>query len=810
MPQLPSMLPALEAAAQDFRHAAGGMLRARGFSLLVTAVLAVGIGASITVFSILNTLFLRPLPYPHPEQLVMIGGAYTRGQQVGPMAPVRYLDYLEWKKQSQSFAGIAAYKSERFVVNVGGEPQRVRGERVDSGYFELLGVRPMLGRGFAPEEYVAGAPAVLALSEEYWRRTLNGRADVIGMTMRVDGVTATVVGVMRGGIRATLIEGGPKLWSPLIPTRAELAYERGSVAVLARLAGGVSILSARAEMAVIGKRLADEHPLPDRDPAVRVDGLQATLEWAATAPVVKVLVMAVVCLLLISCVNASCLLLGRAAERQKEVALRGALGAGRARLIRQFFAESSVFALAGGIAGVGLAWMGIAWCTAKMGPLLVNEGIDGFVMDGRVLGFALLVACAVALIFGVLPALRGSRVDLVSTLKEGGAHSSSVSRMRLTGVLVAVEVALSVVLVTSGGLLLYSIQQYWRFDWGVPLDHRVAMQVAPMERTYDTDAKLIHFYGQLLTRARELPGVESAALVNAMPLHMGAYSVGVKSDASEGLQAGYRVISPGYHSTAGLPLRAGRMFTETDTTDHPQVALVSESLARKLWPGKQAIGQRVYVGESWRTVVGITGDLPQSLMKGSNHEICVPYMQSPPKTIRVLVRIAGDPAAVTAAFRGAVRTVDPDLPLSEVQTLRATKEALGARFEFIMGLLCSFAVAAMVLAGAGIYGVTSRSVAARTREIGIRMALGADPQRMLRHVLRGGLKLTLAGTLAGSALAFLMIKVLLTKIWWLSPVSALSWIAPVAVLMALLAVTSSLMPARRATRIATTSALKAE
>ena len=803
--------PAVEALLQDFRQAVRGMLRTPGFTVLVMAVLAVGIAASTTVFSILNMLFYRPLPYPHPERLVMMGAAYTRGQQVGPMAPVRYLDYEEWKEQAQSFEYIVAYRPEAFIVTAGAEPERIRGERVAAGYFEMLGARPMLGRGFSAGEYSAGAPAVLVLSEECWRRSLNARPDVIGLTLRLDGAPATVVGVMPGRLRATLVEGGPRVWRPLVPSPAELRYDNAAFAVLARLKPGVTPASARAEMAVIAKRLAAEHPDPDRDPTVRIDGLQETLAWAASAPVAKVLIMAVTFLLLISCVNVANLLLGRAAERQKEVALRMALGAGRGRLLRQFLSESLAFALAGGLAGIALASLATAWCSNKMGPLLAGDGIEKFVIDGRVLGFALLTSVATAVLFGILPAFRGCRVNVCGTLKEGGpGHSAGAARQRLSGLLVIVEVTLSVVLVTSAGLLLNSIRQYWRFDWGMPLEHRLAVQITPIERTCDTDTERMRFYSRLLGRARELPGVESAALVNALPLHMGAPTARVTAEDSQPVQAGYRVLSPGYHATAGVGLRAGRSFTETDAEGRLPVALVSESLAGKLWPGKDPIGARIRVNGAWRTVVGITADLPQDLLRAARHEVCVPYTQAPPKSMRVLLRVAGDPAPVAAALRQAVRALDPDLPLGEAQTLLAAKEQAGAPYEFIMTLLCSFAAAALLLAGAGIYGVTSRAVATRTREIGIRIALGADPRQVLRHVLRGGLALALASTLTGSLLALVMIKVLLTKIWWVSPVSSFLWIAPVALLMAAVAVAASLVPARRATSIAPARALRAE
>jgi predicted permease len=801
----------LEALAQDVRNAVRGMARTPGFTALVAAVLAIGIGAGTTVFSIMNTLFLRPLRYPHAERLVLMGGAYTRGQQVGPMAPVRHRDYLEWRKQAQSFERIAAYRPEPFVVSSGAEPKRIRGESVDQGYFEMLGVQPQLGRAFSAADFVPGAPAVLVVSEEYWQRTLDGRPDVIGTKLRVDGAPATVIGVMPGRLRATLIEGGPRLWKPLIPTAAEITGERGSFAVMGRLKAGVSVEAARAEMAVIGKRLAAEHPEPDRDPTIRVEGLRQTLAWAASAPAATVLKMVVACLLLISCMNAASLLLARAAERQKELALRVALGSGRWRLVRQFLIESAGFALAGGVAGIGLATLATGWCSSKMGALLAREGIEEFTIDGRVLAFALAASAVTAVIFGILPALRGSNVNVAGVLKQSGhGNSAGPGRQRLTRLLVASEVALSVVVVTSGGLLLYSVQQYWRFDWRVPLEHRLAMKVTPIERVYDTTAKRARFYGEFLARARAIPGVESAALVNAMPVHGDASSASVRTESTGPVQVVYRTISLGYHATAGAALRAGRTFTEADTAGRLPVALVSESLAGKLWPGKEPIGEPVQVNGNWATVVGITVDLPQSVSKAPSHEVCVPYLQADPKSMRALLLVSGDAAGPASGLRAAVKELDPDLPPGEVQTLRAAKEQLGAPYEFIIGLLGWFAVSALLLAGAGIYSVTSRAVAMRTREMGIRIALGADTQRVLGYVLKGGLRMTVVGTVVGSALAFVMVKVVLAKIWWMTPVSPVAWVVPVALLMAGLALGASVGPARRATKVDVVVALRAE
>jgi putative ABC transport system permease protein len=446
-----------------------------------------------------------------------------------------------------------------------------------------------------------------------------------------------------------------------------------------------------------------------------------------------------------------------------------------------------------------------------MGPLIARDGIGKFEIDGRVLMFALLTSLATALIFGTLPAFRGSRVNVSGVLKDSGSnHSAGAHRQRLNELLVVAEVTLSVVLVASAGLLVNSIAQFWRVNWGIPLDGRVAVQIVPNERIYSTDAKRALLYRQLLERARELAGVESAALVNSMPLHMGAYSAAVSLDGSQPVQAGYRVISAGYHATAGLGLLAGRDFTESDAEDRPQVALVSESLAGRLWPDKSPIGERIRVGGVWRSVVGVTSDVRQDVMKRPSHEICVPYRQAPPGAIRVLLRVAGDPTPAVAELRRAVQAIDPDLPLGEAQTLQAAKEQLGTPYEFVMTLLASFAAGALLLAGAGLYGVASRAVAVRTREIGIRLALGADPRRVFAQVLRNGLKLALAGTALGSLLALLMIKALLTKIWWVSSVSAYAWVAPVALLMAVLATAASLAPARRATSIAPSLTLRAE
>jgi putative ABC transport system permease protein len=521
--------------------------------------------------------------------------------------------------------------------------------------------------------------------------------------------------------------------------------------------------------------------------------------------------MAVALLLLTSCANAANLLLGRAASRQKEVALRVSLGAARWRVVRQFLTESLSFAVAGGAAGVALAGLATAWCSAKLAPVLLADGIEGFAIDGRVLVFALLVSLATAVVFGILPALRGTGVKLCDALKESGpGHSGGASRQRLAGLLVMLEVTLSVVLVTTAGLLISSIAQYWRIDWGFPMEHRLLAAVTPSEGTHGAPAVRLRFYTELLARARQLPGVESAALAGTVPLDLGVPFLRVAAERSGRVQAAYRAVSPAYHETLGMALRRGRLFNDADRQDTAPVAIVSESLAKKLWPEQEAVGARIQVNGTWRQVVGVTANVNQSMARMPRHEVAVPVTQAPPASIRLVLRTQGDPSTTAPAVRRMIAALDPDLPISDLRTFRAAGAMLRAPYEFILALLGAFAVCAVLLSGAGIYGVTSRGVAIRTREIGIRVALGAEPRQVLRGVLRTGLKLALAGTLLGSLGALFAIKALLTQIWWATPVPVFVWIVPVAAFTAALALVASFVPARRATNIAPAAALRAE
>ena len=803
--------PALDSFAQDVRHAIRAMRRNPGFSLLVVAVLAVGIGGATTVFSILNTLFYRPLRYPHPERLVLLGEAAARQRQGGRMTPVRHLIFEDWQAHAQSFEAIAAYRFEFFNVTVAGRPERVRGERVSQRFFEVLGVVPMLGRGFTASDCAPGAPAVVVLSEEYWRRALDGRSDVVGQTLRINGTPSTIAGVMPGRLRASLLEGSARLWAPLVPAGSERNRETPFAYVMARLKPGAGIERARSEMAVISKRLAAQYPAAEGELEARVQGLQDILREARSSPAAKVIMMAVALLLLTSCANAANLLLGRAASLQKEVALRVALGAARWRVVRHFLTESLAFAAAGGAAGFALGILGTAWCSARLASVLARDGIDGFAMDGRVLVFALLVSLATAIMFGILPALRGTGVDVCEALKESGpGHSGGVSRQRLTGLLVVVEVTLSVVLVTIAGLLISSISQYWRIDWGFPIERRLLAAVTPSEGNYGAEAARLRFYTELLARAQQLAGVELAAVAGTVPLDLGVPFLRVAAEKSDRAQAAYRAVSPAYHETLGIALRRGRLFNDADRQGGAPVALVSESLARKLWPEQEAVGARIQVNGTWRQVVGVTADVNQSMARMPRHEVAVPFTQAPPNSIRLVLRTHGEPSATAPSVRQMIAALDPDLPVTDLQTFHAASGMLRAPYEFILGLLGAFAVCALLLSGAGIYGVTSRGVAVRTREIGIRVALGAEPRQVLRGVLRTGLKLALAGTVLGSLGALFAIKALLTQIWWATPVPAFVWIVPVAAFMAALALVASFVPARRATSIAPAAALRAE
>ncbi len=799
---------------QDLRYAGRMIRRNPGFSALVGLVLALGVGANAAVFSVLNSLFLRPLPYPNAGQLVM-ADEVRLGQNHGLyIGMTRYLNYQDWRIQNRVFSDMAAFRADIFNVNATGQAERVRGDRVSAEFFRLLDAKPLIGRALAAEDFEASAPRVAVLAHRYWLAQFDGRSDVVGRSVRVEGHPTTIVGVMPARFRSALIEGGARFWMPFIPEPAEISRDDFGVTVMARLKPGISIERARSDMSIIAQRLEQQYPDSNRDWGVRLQGLEELSVRAGTTSLPKLLLTAVALLLLTACANIANLLLARGVERRKEIALRVALGAGRLRVVRQLMVENLLFALLGAAGGLLAGYWLISLLSWAAVSILDESGLPKFEMDSRVLLFALGVSAMTAVLFGIVPAVRGARVDLNSALKEGGTgNSAGVSKRRLSGALVISQVTLSLVLLISAGLTVKGIYELYGFNWGFPLENRLSMGVALSSRSYGTDAKRLRFFRGLLDEAERLPGVQSAALVSALPVGFAPATARVRTSNSKEekpVSTAYRIVSANYMRALGIPLRKGRPFSEGDTSTSPAVALVNERMARKFWSETDPIGSRIEVNGVPRTIVGVIGDVVnQGLLQKPGYEVCTLYTQSTPAAMTLVIHASGNPLNLAAPARRIVERLDPDQPVFDVRSLRAAHERLCAPLGFILLLLSIFAAVALTLAGAGIYGVTAHSVSARTREIGIRVAMGASRGQVVSQVLAQAGKLALGGILAGGAAAFVMSRLVLSKIWWLGRTGP-ELIAGVALLLGLVALAASYVPARRATKIDAARALRAE
>jgi putative ABC transport system permease protein len=567
-------------------------------------------------------------------------------------------------------------------------------------------------------------------------------------------------------------------------------------------------------MSIIARRLEQQYPDSNRDWGVRLQGMQELSVQAGTTSLPRLLMTAVGLLLLTACANIANLLLARGVERRKEIALRVALGAGRLRVVRQLMVENAMFALLGAIGGLLIGYWLIAVLSWAAVSILQESGLPKFEMDGRVLLFALGVSGLTALLFGIVPAVRGARVDLNSTLKEGGTgNSAGAAKRRLSGMLVVSQVTLSLVLLISAGITLKSIYDLYQFNWGFPLDNRLSMGISLSSKTYDAAEKRLQFFRALIDEVRGMPGMQSAALVSALPVGLAPGTARVKLPATadgKPMDAAFRVVSADYMRALGIPLRKGRAFAETDSARSMPVALVNERMARKFWSESDPIGSRIEVNGVPRTIVGVIGDVVnQGLLQKPGYEVCIPFTQSTPAAMTLVIHAGGDPLSLVSPVRRVVERLDPDQPVFDVRTLRAVHERLCAPLGFVLLLLSIFAVVAVTLAGTGIYGITAHSVSARTREIGIRIAMGAGRDRVVSQVLRQGAKLAAAGIAVGAVATFLMSRLVLSKIWWLGRTGP-ELIGAVALLLGLVALAACYVPARRATRIDPAMALRAE
>jgi putative ABC transport system permease protein len=807
----------------DLRYGARTLLKKPGFTVVAVLTLALGIGANTAIFSVINAVLLRPLPFREPGRIVSVANVDLK--EGGDPFVSSWPDFNDWRAQNQSFEKLAAFNPRDLNLAGAGEPLRLRGAMVTSELFPLLGASPQLGRGFTAEEDRPGAHAVI-LGQDFWRRHFNADPRAVGRTLDINGLSYEVVGVMPAGFEFPYSAEPVELWVNAGidgEGRAPLMAQRGNhnLSVVGRLKPGVPLAQAQSEMARIAEDLAKQYPDTNTGFGARVtpylESLVGDLRFA-----LLLLLGAVGCVLLIACANVANLLLARGAARQREVAVRAALGASRWRVVRQLLTESVLLAACGGAAGLLLARWGTDSLMAFVPQSLPRAARPE--VDAGVFGFTLLVSLLTGVLFGLMPAWQAAKVDLTEALKEGGRSGDGARGKRLRGALIVAQVAVALVLLVCAGLLVNSFWRLQRVEPGFDPHNVLTFSVSLQGARYDQPQARENFYQQLLARVSALPGVTSASASTVIPLSgsnsdAGFAVEGVPTDPAQPYPniTYLRVVRPDYFRTMNIPLREGRDFDEHDTLRSAPVVIVNETLARKYFPNQNPLGRHINPafgvderGILWREIVGVVGDVRHaSLREESGPEAYVVQAQAPWRTTNVVARTSGDPRALIPAVRREVGALDPTLPVYAAKPLEDYLATSLARPRFGAVLLAVFAVVALALTLLGLYGVMSYTVAQRTREIGVRIALGARPRDVMRLVIRQGAILTLLGIVIGAAAAFAATRLIKSFLFEVSADDGLTF-AVIAGLLAAVALLACYVPARRATKVDPMVALRYE
>jgi putative ABC transport system permease protein len=791
---------------QDLRFAGRQLAKSPGFTFVAVLTLALGIGATTAIFSVVYGVLLRPLPYPQPERLVRAFAVGPEGQLRGAFSPPNLLDY---RAASRALSGLSGYHGGTLNLSGdGGEAERLPTAWVNANYFSVLGTRPLAGRTFAPGEDRPGSPRVAILSEEIWRRRFGGDRQVVGRSLTLSGEPYQVIGILRHGERYPF---GTDVWVPLVFTPTEMA-QRGAVflGALGRLAPGATLKAGQAEASVVGRRLRDQFP-EDNKGYIEDMTLVPMLDRMVgdTRKPLLILLGAVSFVLLIACSNVANLLLARAAAREGEIVIRSALGAGRARIVRQLLTESLLLALLGGVAGMGLA----AWAL----KLLVSSGpqdiprLAEIGLDGVALAFALGTALATGVLFGLAPALQTSRTDLAAAIREGTRGSKGRGGTRARSVLVVVETALAVVLLAGAGLLIRSFLELQHVDPGFKPEGVVTFNLELPTSRYSDEAKLRAVTAALLERMRRLPGVSAAGVtVYGMPfaggVNMLTFTVAGWPPPEPGKAPVLRVaaVTPDYFKTLGIPLVKGRALSPLDRQGAPRAVLLNAAAVRKFFPHEEPLGKQIALGLAdakgdipGGEVVGVVADFKQdALEQDVEPQIFQAYDQVPQQSLSVVIR-SSSPRLLAAAAKQQVRELDPNLPLFGLQTMTERVAASTSQSRFYMLLLGGFAFVSLILAAVGIYGVITYAVRQRSQEIGIRMALGASRERVVRMVVGQGLALAVTGAVVGLLGALVATRGMRSLLFEVSASDPAIY-AGVAVLLVLVAAVASYLPARRA------------
>jgi putative ABC transport system permease protein len=802
---------------QDLRFGVRMMLKHPGFTAVAVLTLALGIGANTAIFSVVNAVLLRPLPFTEPDRLVSIAETHPEL----PRAEVAAPDFEDWRRQARVFRDMAAWSIKdwgKTALTEAGEPEQLQSTCVTQNLFPLLGVSPALGRNFLPEENQPGRDRVAIVSYGLWRRRFASDPNLVGRAIRLNGESHTVVGVMP---QDTQLPFDTDVWLPLsqLGTYALTSRVPHMLEVVARLKAGATVGQARAEMEAIAGRLGQAYPATNKTIGVRLDSLREQLT-GDLKPALLALFGTVGLVLLITCANVANLLLGRATERQREVAVRAALGAGRGRLFRQFLTESLLLAWLGGAGGLLLAIWSLPLLRAALPSATTDQlpALKAVSLDLSMLGFTLLVTTLTGALFGLIPAFQLSRLNLNQTLKEGGKASAGVARRRASRALVVAEVALTAVALVGAGLLLRSFHRLMQVDPGFRADHLLSAQLTLPSAKYQNYEQVKNFHQRLLPRIAALPGVEGVATINNFPL---TASNDKTRFAIEGaplpapgqfLVAQERAVSSDYFRVMGIALKSGRAFTEDDQANNRNLLIINETLARRYFPGEDPVGKQLLMGVMFPNpvavpIIGVVADV-KDLGLAAPVEPTI-YGSGFRNRPLLMIRTTGEPVGLAAAIRKAVSETDSEQPIHRIRTMEEALSVSGAQRRLSALLTGSFAALALLLSAVGIYGVLAWTVSERTREIGVRMALGAQTGDVLKLVMGQGLKLTLIGLAVGLTASLPAARAMKSLLFGVGAGDPTTF-AVIALLLVFTALLACYLPARKATKVDPVVAIRSE
>lgn len=799
----------LENLSQDIHYGLRMLLAKPSFTIIAILALALGIGATSAIFSLVNTVVLKPLPFEDQEKLVLIWE--TDKASGNDQMEVSYQNFLDWRKQNRVFDQIAIIPSVNFDWALKGkeEPQQVTGIFVSANFFSLLGTKPLLGRDFVLEDEKEGANPVAIISQGLWQRQFGKDKNVIGQKLILEGDSVEIIGVMPQNFN---FPSGVEIWVPLISSPGDWTQQRGFRVsrAIARLKGGVTIEKAQVDMDVIAKQLEQEYPDANKGAGVRLISL-TNIIFGNDRPALLAMLGAVGLVLLITCANVANLLLARATSRQREFAIRVALGAGQGRLVRQLLTESLLLALIGGAIGLFIAYLGIKALVA-FAPADIPRVAD-VTLDGQVLVFTFLVSLFTAILFGLIPAFQAAGVSVNEFLKESGSRLfGSLSANRLRNVLVVGEVAFAVILMVSAGLMVRSFSKLQNVDPGFNPKNILTLRVALNQNKYQSKDSFRKFFQTLYEKVKVLPGVDSAGVVLMRPLSGTVgwdYTFTIEGQSltehKTNPHSNFETVSPNYFHTMGIPLLKGRDFTDADKEDSPHVAIVGESLAKKYWPGQDPIGKKIKISAPdskfpWMEIVGVVKDGRYREWETTRLDFYMPFPQHPQYRMDFVLKTSGNPLALVKNFNNAVYEIDKDQAISAITTMEDLVSSALSRSRYNMFLFGLFAFLALALSMVGVYGVLSYTVSQRTQEIGLRIALGASEKDILTLILGQGLKLVSLGVLIGLLIAFGLSRFLSSLLYQVEATDPITYLL-IPLGLILVAFIACYFPARKAIKV---------